>query len=512
MLLAQARRRVLAQRFFSELGAWVLVAGGVLLLILAGQRWAQLPALPFAIVAGAAAGVALLVALLRTVLGLPGEAELAARLDRLGHTHDRLTTALAFDQQPPTPMHAMAQRECAAFLAGKDFRPLLPWQMPAAWRWLAVPVFAIALLQWDLSLLERIRAQKLAAAQEQTSPTVEALRALARQLEANAKKTDDPALKKLAAEVARRADELHATKDPGEARKAALRELSALEQMAQDMKRPPAKPLTPEEQKALAEALQKAEATRKAAEKLSAGDRNGAAEELDRTAQKAETAGENSEAAKAEAALREALQRLAEQNALSPNAQQQLSAGAQSALRRLAEALRKMPQGQGSKSGQPNSQSSQESLENLLSALQNLKFGEGQPGTPGQESKGGGQPQIVQISPAPSENSAGPQTPIPSGQPGSEHDQGTTKDPFGEKQESAKQGADLAVRGEQTGKGETYSQALPGGLDASRSTRQYKQLYDTLAPAAENAVLQEDIPLGSRLFIKRYFESIRPTQ
>ena len=31
-----------------------------------------------------------------------------------------------------------------------------------------------------------------------------------------------------------------------------------------------------------------------------------------------------------------------------------------------------------------------------------------------------------------------------------------------------------------------------------------------MAPAAQDALLQEEIPLGSRFFIKRYFESIRP--
>jgi hypothetical protein len=33
-----------------------------------------------------------------------------------------------------------------------------------------------------------------------------------------------------------------------------------------------------------------------------------------------------------------------------------------------------------------------------------------------------------------------------------------------------------------------------------------------MAPAAEDAVQQENIPLGSRLLIKRYFEAIRPKE
>jgi hypothetical protein len=37
-------------------------------------------------------------------------------------------------------------------------------------------------------------------------------------------------------------------------------------------------------------------------------------------------------------------------------------------------------------------------------------------------------------------------------------------------------------------------------------------LYDSLAPAAEDAVVQEEIPLGSRLLLRRYFEAIRPQE
>ena len=53
---------------------------------------------------------------------------------------------------------------------------------------------------------------------------------------------------------------------------------------------------------------------------------------------------------------------------------------------------------------------------------------------------------------------------------------------------------------------------LPTAGDKSKAARRYKELYNAMAPAAENAVEQENIPLGSRFFIKRYFESIRPKE
>ena len=47
---------------------------------------------------------------------------------------------------------------------------------------------------------------------------------------------------------------------------------------------------------------------------------------------------------------------------------------------------------------------------------------------------------------------------------------------------------------------------------SSKSSRRYKEIYDAMAPAAEDAAQQENIPLGSRFFIRRYFESIRPKE
>jgi hypothetical protein len=514
-LLRSTRRRVLAQSMFHYLGVALMSAVAILIVTSAYERWFQPPAWRTeALLIGA--GMLVIAAVAQSFRRAPTPAGLGQELDRLGGTHDRLTTALAFAAQPESPIRTLALAECASYLRGKDFRALLPWRVPAAWRWLAVPVIALALLRWDIQLAEAARAGRLAEAQEQASPTVEALRALARDLEADAKKTGDEELEKLAAEIARRAEKLRAAAtDRTEAEKAALRELSGLEQLAEEMKRSPSRTVTQQELQALAAALEKAEATRAAAEKMKAGDLASAAEALERAAARAESQGEQSDEAKAEAALKQALQRLAEQKQISETVQRQLSpapgSAEESALRQLADLLRKLPQAPGGKPGK--SQGSPQSLENLLAALQNLKAGKGQP--PGKNADSNtGPPQDIQISRSP--NTAGPpagQISIPGSNPGGEKDTGTTDSPFSpHRQESAKKGADLAVQGQQTDQGDSFSQMMPGGLDASRSTRQYKKLYETLAPAAESAVLQEDIPLGSRLFIRRYFESIRPAE
>ena len=101
---------------------------------------------------------------------------------------------------------------------------------------------------------------------------------------------------------------------------------------------------------------------------------------------------------------------------------------------------------------------------------------------------------------------------MPSGQPGTENDKGTTDNPFGKDRDAAGQQANSQQLAGRLGEGETLQQFLPSAGDTSRAGRRYKELYQAMAPAAEDAVLQENIPLGSRFFIKRYFESIRPKE
>ena len=63
------------------------------------------------------------------------------------------------------------------------------------------------------------------------------------------------------------------------------------------------------------------------------------------------------------------------------------------------------------------------------------------------------------------------------------------------------------------GEGESLSALIPtAAAGGEKATRRYKQLYDAAASDAEDAVIQENIPLGSRFLIKRYFEAIRPKQ
>ena len=58
----------------------------------------------------------------------------------------------------------------------------------------------------------------------------------------------------------------------------------------------------------------------------------------------------------------------------------------------------------------------------------------------------------------------------------------------------------------------TVRSTAAGGGSPAKAGRRYKELYDAMAPAAQETVEQENIPLGSRFYIRRYFENIRPKE
>ena len=352
--------------------------------------------------------------------------------------------------------------------------------------------------------------------------TAKTLEELARQMEKANEKDPTEDLQKLAEELKRSAQQLRAEATTAEeAGKAALRELSELEKLVQELQKPPGTP-SPAELRELAKALEKQEQTKDAASSLSAGDLAKAAEQLEKAMKDLTEAGDEATKEQIEQALKEAMERLAEQKQLSEALEKlakamqknggQQSPGGEPISKELAEMQKKLqPQAGQAKQGSPQNQ---KSLKDLLAALQNLKFGEGQPNPGGKEPKPGDSLGNIAMQnfgkDAPPGEGGDPR--LPSGQPGSERDTGTTDTPFGKAQNPAGKDPDSRSMTGRLGEGETLQQFLPGIADASKSKRRYKELYEAMAPSAEDAVVQENIPLGSRFFIKRYFESIRPKE
>lgn len=440
----------------------------------------------------------------------------AALVDRLGGTKDRLTTALALDETAhrATPLDDLARAECAAFLARTDLRPLIPLHPPRAGMWLVVPLAVLGLLRLDFARERSAARDEAGRAQAAVADTIEQIDQLTREAQQAQERTSDEELKKLAEQLAASAERLRAQTNPDDAKKAALSELSALEEMMRELQRQPS---PADEMKELAKALAQMPGMQDVLKALNENNLAEAQKALERARQEQQASANPPSEEQVEKALSDAMKNLAERRQLSQalqrlaeQMQQQSGSLSQQAMQQLAQMLQQAQQNQPG----GNSAQRQMTLQELISALENAKFGDG-PGQqqPGDSKPGDGQQVTIQ-SFAQRDSSNSPQSgdaQSPTGKPGSERDFGTTATPFGEKSSAQERGGDFALKG-QLGQGETLSMMLPSAGDQSRSARRYKDLYDAAAATAQDAVQQENIPLGSRFLIKRYFESIRPQE
>ncbi len=514
-ILRALRWRLTAQVLAAHMARAALVAAGVLVALALLAR-SPVPAIWSAPLVGMVIVAALSWAAFSTLRRRPNLAATARTVDRAAGTRDRLATALEFAAQADSAPRRLAFRECVAYVRGQDFAPQLPWRWPREVRWLWVPLCAVALLRWDAHVAAARHSAEVASATTAMAPTLSELQKLAQEMQKRAEQGQSGEMKRLAEELRRSTERLRAdAKNGGDAQKSTLRELSALEDLVRQMQEQQRRQFTPEELRELAQALRENQATEEAGRQLDKGELAATAESLEKKAEELTAKGDERTAEEIRKALQAALDRLAQQKQLSPSGQQaaQPSGAPTEAMKKLAALLRQMPSRRGSSPGQPGQPMSPQALQRLLSALEDLKQGEGKDGQRGAATGDDSAILMQAFDHHSPDDQQGEKNARPTGLPGGEHDQGTTDSPFAEKSNpSTPKGADLALRGLQ-GAGETASQLLPGATsDDSKARRQYKELYEAMAPAAEEAVQQENIPLGSRYFVKRYFEAIRPKE
>ena len=474
---------------------------------------------------GAAAGLVL--ALVR----FPGMERVARTVDRVGGTRDRLLTGLLFSRKPAvSEIESLAVAEADGYARGRDFRWLFPIRLPRECFWLLAPLAMIGLLWWDAIQAAAARDRRATEATAEIAGTAGQLERLAGNLEAKALQQNDAELLRIAARLRQSAEQMRAeAARGGEAQKAALRELAMLEQMAKELRQPAA--ATPDELKALADALMRNDRTRPAAEDMKRGDVAEAAKKLEKEAANSETPPDERVKQTIKQALDHLAQRKGEVSKQMERLREQAGAnegGRQELLEQIADLLKDVAQqgnGAGKKDGNGAPQKgggkpmSDDDLKKLLGALQDMKQRQQGAGPGGAEpGEGEGDPQgaIAMLNfgkPKNADENSGEGVNFPSGQPGTDKDRGTTQTPFGNAgKEPGEGGKDEQARGK-LGEGESLSALIPGaaGGDA-KAVRRYKELYEAAAGDAEATVTQETIPLGSRFLIKRYFEAIRPRQ
>ncbi len=534
----QRRLRValVAQAFLDCLGAALLGSGAVLLALGIGRFLHGLP--PWN---GVWAANALLSGLTVAVGGtfLRGRltlARTAAILDARAHTHDRFHTALTFAARPTrTPLETLTLAECARFLGAFPTRRWTPVRPSRQLLCVPVPLIALGMLCWHsaLGIGQPPRDRGLDAAVDRRAQALAQMAAKVHR--ADAPPEAQPELDKVADAMKKSAERLKQASDQNDPEKlrTALKEISSLEAMLNAMKQAAREQkVSPAELAALAAALAANEPSRPAGESLQKGDLTQAGDQLEKLLEQLKRQGADAEKTLQQLArsMQEQAAKLNEQEKNEVARQmQQAAQGAQGgepqlsqqALQRLSELLRRAGAGRNGgpgAPGQPQAASGNpgggqpmtgKQLQDLINALENMKDGM-QPGGDPPQGQGAQQSLALmeQFGQKPGDSSPDGK---PTGMPGSEHDTGHPEKLFADPPPDAAkiQGEAHRVEG-MLGEGESLQQLTGAAGGPAKAGRRYRELYDAMAPAAQDSVEQENIPLGSRHFVRQYFENIRP--
>ncbi len=465
--------------------------------------------------------------------------EVAVSLDQIAGTRDRFQTALDFAGRPQVhAFETLAVDECERYARDFSVARWIPLRFPRHAAWALAPVVTIALLTWHAALVQRA-SRPDAAAQEKVEGQAKTLEQIAAELAKAAEARGDEDLARLAQEMKDRAARLKdRAKQDREADKLAMREISALEAALRQMQLSANAPAaSPEELAALAEALERTPDGKDAAEALKRGDTSSAGNELEELLQKLKKRGDaakmmdelarsmQEKAAKLSTDQKSEIARQMEQAAQA--AQAGRSEQVQQLLQRLADLLKQTGKANAAKSdpSKPGDGKSPptarvpldvKTLQELINALEKLK----QSGGADQEAADAASRALLRLplpSPDGRADSPGGQPSekgdLPGGEKGGEKDGGAGNRLYADKPLESKAAEGPARRLEGVfGDGSSLQEFMQSAGAGGKSSRAYRELYGVMAPAAQDAVEQENIPLGSRFYIRKYFEAIRPPE
>ncbi len=383
----------------------------------------------------------------------------ARELDACAETKDRFLTALTLPPGERHPVVGAARRETSAFASTLQLDQYLRLALPVRGvLWLAVPLMALGILEGIHSVRAKRAAPELAMARN----------LLERARHAATLETRKEELSQVVKLLEDTQKQLTSSQEP---MRDALRALTELEQAFS-----PQAQLDPAETVALAEALARRNS------ELASNLRSGKSTEAAKGVAQLDPA----ELAKA---LEEAARHLDSRRLQELAAQKPVSAKLM-----LENTL---------------SSSSSETGCRFASVLQSVKSGLQIPEHEREKGTGG-----VATAPARKHpDGSGDDGAEPTGEPGSEKDVGRGRE-LSEDAEPAISSADSEdFLAGQMGEGASLVKLFQAaGNDDPQARRAYHSAYNRAASAALETVVREQVPTGSQLLVRRYFESIRPKE
>jgi hypothetical protein len=395
---------------------------------------------------------------------------------------DRTETALAFLRRPPeaanNAIEALQLADAMQHLQQVEAAQVVPAVLPKSFRWsLASTVLAVVLLCWPTgdTPVNAGPTQPLQVVVTEAEIVAEDLQQLLEQLP----EEHDPEVEALVKELLAQAEEM---KQPGVDVREALAKLSEMQSALQALAAELNVAATDEQLKAIGEALQSAESLSDAGKALQEGQYDKAAEALSKLdAPKLDRKESRAVADKlnkaADAADQKGLKKLgdaAKQTA--EGLDKDKSDQAKSGLGKLAEAAKQ----------HGNSKKISEMLKKQSGKLADSKAN-------------------VQGNGENSGNKLGNRASRNAGRGTNETVQGTRTELDAKRQEQK-------IQGQKGDQGDADIEKISSTEADDQAKRELKEVYQTYRKLSDAVLESEDIPLGHRQTIRRYFEAIRPTR
>lgn len=402
----------------------------------------------------------------------------AHAIDQCYELKDRTETALAFlnrkDSSKAGEFEELQLADAVHHLHRIEAAKVVPVKMPASWRWATVTTtFAVILLCWPTgrSLVNAGPSQPIDAIVAEAEIVEENLQELLDQLPEN----HDPKIEALIKELQAKANEM---KEPGVDVREALAKMSEMQSALQAVAAQFNVAATDEQMKSIGEALQSAESLQQAGQALQDGKYEKAAEELTKL--------DNPKLDRKES------------RAVSDKLQKASESSTQSGMKKLSEAAKEMSEGMKNdnpsqcKSGASKlaecakKQGNCKKIGDLLKK-QCDKLG---------ECKGNCQ----------SNCQGNKQAKNPSLKAG----KGTNSEIQGEKTDLAAKRNEEKIQGLKGEQGDSDVETITTPEAEEQAKRGLKEVYSKYRKMSDAVLDSEDIPLGHRQTIRRYFEAIRP--